>query len=131
MKPQGVFLQTNKNLISYFHHRKELGFCKKKRKKEGKGGYKETKICERNMDQWKPNLAITIQLGFTIVRPHHFGWEAILQANPTCHLSPASVLHSRQLVQMQLFVAGGVPIPSAMSPLFEASAVALQHQPLV
>ena len=64
MKPQGVFLQTNKNLISYFHHRKELGFCNKKKKK-GKGGYKETKICERNMDQWKPNLAITIQLGFT------------------------------------------------------------------
>ena len=31
---------------------------------------------------------------------------------------------------MQLFVAGGVPIPSAMSPLFGASAVALQHQPV-
>lgn len=31
---------------------------------------------------------------------------------------------------MQLFVAEGVPVPSAMSPLFGASAVALQHQPV-
>jgi hypothetical protein len=52
------------------------------------------------------------------------------RANPTRLQSPASVLRSRRLVLMQPFAAGGVPVPSVTSPLFGASGVVLQHQPV-
>lgn len=111
--------------MSYFHHSKELGSVMG-------GERKAKKICERIMDQWEPNLAITIQLGFHQFFRHHqlFDQMGFQRANPTRLQSPASVLRSRRLVLMQPFVAGGVPVPSVTSPLFGASGAVLQHQPV-
>lgn len=124
IKNQGGFLLTIKKPDILFPSQERTGFCHGWGKEKQKYGKNYGSMRTKSSNHYSTRLSPFFR--------HHqlFDQKGFQQANPTRHQSPASVLHSRQLVQMQPFVAGGVPVPSVMPPLFGASGVALQHQPV-